>query len=212
MRAALSAMKEVQIQDGMKLSRVEGQLSDARGQIMSQTLKEQLIAPATSAKGMEMSPKELHQKISLPFDPTTHNQKRQRTERLQHNCDEDKASITSSQCYPVTESVPSSVNHISTQKDDKERSSAINNVGTTEKSKCIDPVDPMTKKQTSAGPRLGDAVPEKQDGGSPTAATTTISHSLHPSPQDSHVATSPADDIPKLHPTQKTLYHQPKPQ
>ncbi len=192
MRAALSAMKEVQIQDEIKLSRKEGQLSDARAQIMSHTLKEQLIAPATSTKDMETSTKELHQQISLPFDPTTHNQKCQRTERLQHDCGEDEA-VTSAHCCPVTVSVSSSVNHISMQKDSEARSSAIDNVERTEKSKCIDPVDPMMQKQISADPGLEDSVPEKQDGDSLTAATTIISHSLHPSLQESHVAISPAD-------------------
>ncbi len=193
MRAALSAMKEVQIQDELKLSRMEGQLSDARAQIMSHTLKEQRIAPATSTKNMETSAKESHQQISLPLNPPTHNKKRQRTECLQHDSGEDGA-VTSMHC--CTNTVSASDNQISMQKDQKdpEAGSSILLDNIMEKSKCIDPVDPM-QKQTSDDPGLEDAVLEKLNDGSPAVASTktTISHSLNPSLQDSHVAISPAD-------------------
>ncbi len=194
MRAALSAMNEVQIQDELKLSRMEGQLSDARAQIMSHTLKDQRIAPDTSPKNIETSTQELHQQISLPFDSTTHNQKRQKTARLQHDGGEGGA-VTSAHCCPDTVSVSAPVSQISMQKDSEAGSSIIDNMDTEEKSKCNDPVDsdPM-QKQTSADPGLENSVLEKLDGGSPAAPTnTTISHSLHPFQQESHVTISQAD-------------------
>ncbi len=195
MRAALLAMKEVQIQDELKLSRMEGQLSDARAQIMSHTLKEQRIATATSTKNMEISAKESHQQISLSLNPTTHSKKRQRTVHFQHDGDEDGAVTTSVHC--CTDTVSASDNQISMQKDkkDDEAGSSIILDNIMENSKCIDSVDPMQKQTASADPGLENAVLENLDGGSPAAAPTTktISHPLNPSLQDSHVATSPAD-------------------